>query len=98
MFKRTAKFALPIIISLVFLITLVPGCGGTTTTPTTSPTPTQSGTPTPTPPAQNSIVLGASRDITGPQAGFQAFGFAAVYKMWLGEGHLPRGHQLTGKT
>jgi branched-chain amino acid transport system substrate-binding protein len=31
------------------------------------------------------IVIGASRDVTGPQAGFQAFGFAPLYKAWIAE-------------
>ena len=95
MFKRTIKFAIPIIICLVFLITLVPGCGGKTTTPTPTPTPTV--TPSKTPPAQDEIVLGASRDITGPQAGFQAFGYAPLYKAWAAEINAAGGIDVAGK-
>jgi branched-chain amino acid transport system substrate-binding protein len=78
MWKRIAKFAVPIIICLVLLLTIVPGCssGGTTKT---------------------EIVIGASRDITGPQAGFQAFGFAAIYKMWIKEINDAGGIDVGGK-
>jgi len=105
MLKKTAKFAVLLILALVFVIAMMPGCGGETTTPTPSPTPTPTPTqsptptasPTPTPPAQDVIVLGASRDITGPQAGFQAFGFAAVYKMWMEEVNDAGGFNVAGK-
>ena len=99
MLKRTAKFALPLIIALVFVVTMIPGCGGGTTTPTKSPTPTPTVTtsPTPTPPAQNEILIGASRDITGPMAGFQSFGFAAVYRMWEAEVNAAGGINVAGK-
>jgi branched-chain amino acid transport system substrate-binding protein len=78
MWKRIAKFTVPIIICLVLLLTIVPGCssGGTTKT---------------------EIVIGASRDITGPQAGFQAFGFAAIYKMWIKEINDAGGIDVGGK-
>jgi branched-chain amino acid transport system substrate-binding protein len=98
MWKKSIKYALPLLVSLVFLVTLVPGCGGEatptkTTTPTTSPT----ASPTPTPPAQNEIVFGASRDITGPQAGFQAFGYAPLYKAWAEEINAAGGINVAGK-
>jgi branched-chain amino acid transport system substrate-binding protein len=94
MFKRTFKFALPIIISLVFIIAMLPGCGGKTTTPTAT---TPTGTPTPTPPAQDTIVFGASRDITGPQSGFQTYGYAPLYKMWRDEVNAAGGINVAGK-
>lgn len=119
MWKRTIKYALPLIICLVFLITIIPGCKeetptttATTTatatltvtakpsptpTATVKPSPTPTVKPTPTPPAQNEIVIGASRDITGPMAGFQAFGFAAVYKMWAEEVNAAGGINVAGK-
>jgi branched-chain amino acid transport system substrate-binding protein len=43
------------------------------------------------------IVLGASRDITGPQAGFQAFGFAPLYKAWIADTNAAGGIDVGGK-
>jgi branched-chain amino acid transport system substrate-binding protein len=43
------------------------------------------------------IVIGASRDITGPQAGFQAFGFAPLYKQWADEINAAGGIDVGGK-
>ena len=43
------------------------------------------------------IVVGASRDITGPQAGFQSFGFAAIYKMWIKDVNDAGGIDVGGK-
>ncbi len=43
------------------------------------------------------IVIGASRDITGPQAGFQAFGFAPLYKAWIEEVNAAGGIDVGGK-
>jgi branched-chain amino acid transport system substrate-binding protein len=43
------------------------------------------------------IVIGASRDITGPQAGFQAFGFAPLYKAWAEEINAAGGIDVGGK-
>src|SRR4030042_492850 len=77
MWKRVGKYSLPIIICLVLLLTLVPGCAKEVT--------------------QTEIVIGASRDITGPMAGFQDFGFAPVYKMWADEVHAAGGTGVGGK-
>ncbi len=43
------------------------------------------------------ILIGASRDITGPMAGFQEFGFAAVYRMWQDEVNAAGGIDVGGK-
>jgi branched-chain amino acid transport system substrate-binding protein len=43
------------------------------------------------------IVFGASRDINGPQAGFQAFGCAPIYKMWIEEVNAAGGMDVGGK-
>ncbi len=43
------------------------------------------------------IVIGASRDITGPQAGFQAFGFPPLYKAWIEEVNAAGGIDVGGK-
>ncbi len=97
--KKSIKFALPLIICLVFLVTFIPGCKTTTPTPTPTPTPTKTPTvsASPTPPAQNEIVIGASRDITGPTAGFQDFGYPPVYKMWAKEVNDAGGINVAGK-
>ena len=92
MWKKIFKFSIPLTICLILIFSTIiaAGCEGekttTTTQPTTTqPTTTQPTTPTPTPPEQDEIVIGASRDITGPQAGFQSFGFAPLYKAWADE-------------
>jgi branched-chain amino acid transport system substrate-binding protein len=46
---------------------------------------------------QNEIVIGASRDITGPQAGFQDYGFAPLYKMWAEGINAAGGINVGGK-
>jgi branched-chain amino acid transport system substrate-binding protein len=95
MWKKTLKFTIPVVICLLLLLALIPGCAKET--PTTSPTASPTASPTKTPPAQNEIVIGASRDITGPTAGFQEFGFAAVYKMWADEVNAAGGINVAGK-
>lgn len=42
------------------------------------------------------IVIGASRDITGPQAGFQEYGAAPMYKMWIEEVNAAGGLDVGG--
>jgi branched-chain amino acid transport system substrate-binding protein len=92
-----------LLISLLTIPIAATGCGGETTTPTTQPTtsqPTTTAPPTttgPTPPEQDEIVLGASRDITGPQAGFQEYGYAPIYKMWAEEVNAAGGINVAGK-
>jgi branched-chain amino acid transport system substrate-binding protein len=118
MWKKLAKYSIPLTICLVLVVTMViaVGCEGETTTasqpttsqpttsepttsePTTSePTTSEPTTPTATPPEQDEIVIGASRDITGPQAGFQAYGFAPLYKMWAEEINAAGGINVAGK-
>jgi branched-chain amino acid transport system substrate-binding protein len=67
-----------------------------TTTPakTTGPAAT---TPAVVPPTQNEIVIGASRDISGFQAGFQEFGAAPIYKMWIDDVNAAGGLEVAGK-
>jgi branched-chain amino acid transport system substrate-binding protein len=64
-------------------------------TPPPPPPPTDGGGPTP--PEQDEILIGASRDITGPQAGFQDYGFAPIYKMWAAEVNAVGGINVAGK-
>jgi len=77
MWKRIGKYSLPIIICLVLLLTLIPGCAQEVT--------------------ETEILIGASRDITGPMAGFQAFGYAPVYKVWADEVNAAGGIDVGGK-
>jgi len=42
------------------------------------------------------ILIGASRDITGPQAGFQTYGFAPLYKAWIEEVNAAGGIDVGG--
>jgi branched-chain amino acid transport system substrate-binding protein len=95
MWKRMVKYALPLVVCLVFIITLIPGCAkeATTTAPATSPTASKTVPPV----TATEIVFGASRDITGPQAGFQAYGFAPLYKAWIDEINAAGGLDVGGK-
>jgi branched-chain amino acid transport system substrate-binding protein len=43
------------------------------------------------------IVIGASRDISGPQAGFQTFGAAPIYKMWIDDINAAGGIKVGNK-
>jgi branched-chain amino acid transport system substrate-binding protein len=43
------------------------------------------------------IVIGASRDISGPQAGFQTFGAAPIYKMWIDDVNAAGGIKIGSK-
>ena len=90
MWKRSIKYALPLVICLIFLIALIPGCAkeATTTPPASSTVPPVTAT---------EIVIGASRDITGPTAGFQQYGFAPIYKMWADEVNAAGGINVGGK-
>jgi branched-chain amino acid transport system substrate-binding protein len=107
MSKKVLKILIPIAICLICAITVFTGCNGgtttttssttTSTTTTTTTTTTTSTTQTQTPPEQDEIVFGASRDITGPQAGFQAFGYAPLYKAWIDEINAAGGLTVAGK-
>jgi branched-chain amino acid transport system substrate-binding protein len=94
MWKRLRNYALPIIICLIILSLVIPGCTKEAAK-TTTPAPATPAAPTP--PTANEIVFGASRDITGPTKGFQDFGFAAVYKMWAKEVNAAGGINVAGK-
>jgi branched-chain amino acid transport system substrate-binding protein len=49
------------------------------------------------PPEQDEIVFGASRDISGPQAGFQEYGIAPLYKWWAEQVNAAGGINVAGK-
>jgi len=42
------------------------------------------------------ILIGASRDVTGPQAGFQTYGYAPLYKAWIAETNAAGGIDVGG--
>ena len=100
MLHKVGKLALPLLLCLIVLAVMLPGCSSSTTTaPTTSVVATTSA-PTSTtmaPPPQNEILIGASRDLTGPQAGFQEFGAPPIYKMWIDEINAAGGLEVAGK-
>jgi hypothetical protein len=77
MWKKALKFSIPLIICLVFLLVLLPGCKEETptTTPTASPTAT-------TPPTKDKIVIGASRPISGPNAAIGDAALGPIMKLW----------------
>ncbi len=79
MWNKVGKIALPLLLVLITMVTLLPGCssGGTEKT---------------------EIVIGASRDISGPQAGFQQYGAAPMYKMWIDEVNAAGGIKVGNKT
>jgi len=95
MWKKSLKFALPLIICLAFLIAFIPGCAktATTTTPATSVAPSTTVPPV----TATEIVIGASRDLTGPTAGFQEYGYPPIYKMWAKEINDAGGLSVGGK-
>ncbi len=83
MWKKVGKYALPLLICLVMVGLMVPVVTSCSSS---------GGAAAPT-----EIVIGASRDITGPQAGFQQFGFAAIYKMWINDVNNAGGIDVGGK-
>lgn len=78
MWNKVGKIALPLLLVLITMAALLPGCssGGTTKT---------------------EIVIGASRDISGAQAGFQTFGAAPIYKMWIDDVNAAGGIKVGDK-
>jgi branched-chain amino acid transport system substrate-binding protein len=79
MWRKTFKFAIPLILCLVIILPFsFTACGGGGTEAT-------------------EIVIGTSRDITGPQAGFQTYGFAPLYKAWIEEINAAGGIDVGGK-
>jgi branched-chain amino acid transport system substrate-binding protein len=78
MWSKVGKLALPLLLALIVLVTMLPGCssGGTDKT---------------------EIVIGASRDMSGPQAGFEAYGAWPLFKMWAAEINAAGGLQVGDK-
>ncbi len=108
MLKRAGKIVLPLLICLVFMITLLPGCDNGTATTTTTKAPTTTSTTTPvktttpvetTTPTINAdkIIIGASRSVTGPLSIYEQSAFGPIYKMWVDEINAAGGLEVGGK-
>jgi branched-chain amino acid transport system substrate-binding protein len=78
--KKTLKFVVLLLVCLVMLLPLIPGCSSSSSTV-----------------AKTEIVFGASRDITGPQAGFEHYGSWPLFKMWAAEVNAAGGLDVGGK-
>jgi branched-chain amino acid transport system substrate-binding protein len=90
------------LISLLAVPLLVTGCGDETTTPTTTkPTTTAATTqPTsagPTPPAQDKIVIGAARPISGPLNQIGDYAMGPTMQIWADEINAKGGLNVAGK-
>lgn len=79
MWTKVGKIALPLLLVLITMLSVLPGCGGTPGSTKTE------------------IVFGASRDMTGPQAGFEAYGSWPLYQMWADEVNAAGGLQVGNK-
>jgi branched-chain amino acid transport system substrate-binding protein len=79
MFKKVGKYALPLFLVLIMMMTILPGCSSSSGTDKTE------------------IVIGASRDMSGPQAGFEAYGSWPLFKMWADETNAAGGLQVGNK-
>jgi branched-chain amino acid transport system substrate-binding protein len=80
--KKIIKYGLPLFLCLVLLLVAVPGCGGDEEPEETTPAVT---TPTETEPAmpeKDSILIGASRPLSGAQAPIGDAAFGPIMKMW----------------
>ena len=76
MWKKTLKYALPVIICLVFIIAIIPGCKEETATTT----PTATAKPTPT---KDKIVVGMSRPLSGWATAIGDSAFRPCYEAWV---------------
>lgn len=82
MWSKTIKIGLPLILCLILTITTVLcSCGG------------GGGVAA----GKTEILIGASSDINGQQAGFQAYGYAPIYKAWIDEVNAAGGIQVGDK-
>jgi branched-chain amino acid transport system substrate-binding protein len=79
MLKKVGKLALPLLLVLIMMVGILPGCSSSSGTDKTE------------------IVIGASRDMSGPQAGFEAYGSWPLFKMWADEVNAAGGLQVGDK-
>jgi branched-chain amino acid transport system substrate-binding protein len=79
MLSKVGKLALPLLLVLIMMATILPGCSSS------------SGT------TKTEIVFGASRDMSGPQAGFEHYGSWPLFKMWAAEVNADGGLQVGNK-
>jgi len=81
MFKKIIKYAIPLIICLVVILTVIPGCTKEAAKPAPAPVPA----PAPAPPAKTEVVIGMARPLSGPLAIIGDSGFKPIYETWLKE-------------
>ncbi len=77
MWKKISKYAIPIIICLVVILTVIPGC-------TKEATPAPAPAPAPAP-VKDKIVVGMSRPLSGPLAVIGDSAFKPIYETWVPE-------------
>ena len=94
------------VIAMTAAPVVMAGCGGEeeTTTPTTQPTSAPTSAPTsepttagPTPPDQDTIVIGASRPITGFLKDIGDYALGPILNMWVAEVNKRGGIEVAGK-
>jgi branched-chain amino acid transport system substrate-binding protein len=86
MWKKIGKYALPIIICLIILLIVIPGC--TKKEATTAPA-------APTLPPKDKIVVGMSRPLSGPLEAIGDSAFKPIYETWVPEVNAAGGIYLS---
>ena len=80
---------------------MLAGCGGNTTTTTAGSTETTGGGGTTetsmAPPAQDKIVIGAARPVSGVNSFFEENAFGPAYKLWVQDVNAAGGINVAGK-
>jgi len=77
--KNIKKYALPLVICLVVLITIIPGCSKEAAAPSGTPAPA----PAPAPAAKDKIVVGMARPLSGWGAVIGDSAFRPIYETWV---------------
>ena len=80
MWKKIRRYVIPLSICLILILTAVVGCAEEEPAPAPAPAPTPE--PEPAAPTKDSIVIGASRPISGAQAPIGDAAFGPIMKMW----------------
>jgi branched-chain amino acid transport system substrate-binding protein len=94
MWKGLSKYAIPIIICLIVILTVIPGCKKEAAAP--APTPAPAPAPAPAP-VKDKIVVGMSRSLSGPIAIIDDSAFRPVYETWVKEVNAAGGINVGGK-
>ncbi len=96
MWKKIRKYIIPLSICLILISTAVAGCAEEEPAPAPAPAPSPAPEPEPEPapapepepepepagPTKNSIVIGASRPLSGPNAPIGDAAFGPIMQMW----------------